>query len=330
MLNKKIFIGISACNEEKYLERCVSSIAKSTLNLNVATYICLNGCKDLTEDIARKCQREYKSLNIYIIYSKIGKINAQKRITQVISEEGPIFFIDADTIVHKKTIKIILRELDKHKELIVVGALPIARRYMGNNLWKKILDEILNVRSRHPKCEISRSPVEDYHIHAIVDPQNKNTNKKHELRSKIFFHGRLFCLRYKKYWKKPPTNKKIVGDDSFLPDYIINRYGKNRIRIRYDAIIYFEPFTSLIKHYNSYKRIYYDLKNLKIGFNKYKSIRKNSSLKLDYDYIMKRTVLIRIKFLLFILIRNIEQKLFLLSKEKNPHNIWTKSKNQSL
>jgi hypothetical protein len=164
--------------------------------------------------------------------------------------------------------------------------------------------------------------VSDYHSLAISDPQKINTNLEHESNAKIFFHGRLFCLRSKKYWSRAPSNSKVAGDDSYLPDYIICNYGKNKIRVRYDAIVYFEPYTSLTKHYKSYKRIYYDLLALKTEFPQFQEIRKKSVLCLDENYISTLDLKVRILFSVYKLVKIVEKFLFKLSNETNPKKLW--------
>jgi len=290
---RTFYICLPVYNEEMNLENCLISIDKSLKNIksfSVKTFICLNGCSDKSEKVALDCEQKYPFLNIEILKSNRGKLNAQKKIISKIPFNRKIFFIDSDTEVDKNSLSIILKEFDKHSELVAIGAFPIAKKYEGSNLWRYFLDKVLNIRSRHPMSEISRLNVEGYHKLAINDCQSKNTNKQHELKSKIFFHGRMFALRSKKYWSLPSKESNIVGDDSYLPDYIIYNYGKNRIRIRYDSMVYFKPFTSLIKHYKSYKRIYFDLRNLKSSIPKFEEIRAHSRLILDKNYIMSQNL----------------------------------------
>lgn len=325
---KEIYLCLPVHNEEKNLERCIISI-KNAIKLNfnyyVKTFICLNGCDDNSEEISFYCKQKYPTLNIKILKSKKGKLNAQEKVLSYIPLNKIVFFIDADTEIEKNSIKILLKEFEKHRKLLAVGAFPIAKKYPGFNLWKRLLDNILNVRSRNPMSEISKLNVEEYHILAKIETQKVNSSKEHELKSKIFFHGRMFALRSKKYWNKPSKNKRVVGDDSYLPDYIIYNYGKNRIRIRYDAIVYFNPFVSLKKHYKAYKRIYFDLKNIKENFPKFKDIREHSELTLDKKYIKNQNFLTRFYFSCFGLIRKFEKLLFKLSLERDPHKIWKKS-----
>lgn len=325
---KEIYFCLPVHNEEKNLENCIISIKnamKLTSNYSVKTFICLNDCKDKSKGVAFYCKQKHPSLNIKIIKSKKGKLNAQEKVLSYIPLNKIVFFIDADTEIDNKSVYIIIKELEKHKKLLAVGAFPIAKKYSGFNLWRRLLDNILNIRSRHPMSERSKLNVEEYHILAKIDPQKVNTSKEHELESKIFFHGRMFALRSKEYWNKPSKNKKVAGDDSYLPDYIIYNYGKNRIRIRYDAIVYFSPFISLKEHYRTYKRIYFDLKNLKENFPKFKGIREHSELILDKGYIKNQSGLTKFYFSCFELIRKFEKLSFRLSLERDPNKIWKKS-----
>ena len=219
---KQISVGIPIYNEENNIEKCIISLNSEIkkLNLKINIYLCLNGCNDNSEKIAEKIKIMFPNLNIKIIKSNKGKLNAQEKIINEIDNDFPIVFMDSDIELKNDSIKIVLNELKENKELIAVGAFPIAKKYKGLNPWKIFLDNILNIRSRFPMAEISKYNVSHYHKLAIKKPQFINTNPKHELKSKIFFHGRLFILRSKKYWNKP-EKLGIVGDDSYLPDYII-------------------------------------------------------------------------------------------------------------
>lgn len=134
----------------------------------------------------------------------------------------------------------------------------------------------------------------------------------------------MFILRSKKYWNKPSKHKHVFGDDAYLPDHITYTYGKNRIRMIYDAIVYFEPFTSLIAHYKNYKRIYFDLMNLKENFQEFREIREHSALILDFSYIKKQPCLVQFYFFCFRVIRAIELSLFEYANERDPGLLWKK------
>ncbi len=324
---ERINIAVAARNEEGSFEKLISSISKALKKGNLVSnlYICLNGNFDNSEDFLKKLKGIYecKFLKIKILSSSPGKLFAQDKIIRCLkSNKELIFFLDADIELDENSLLNIVNEFRRHPDLIVVGGFPVARRYDGLNMWKVFLDNILNIRSRHPKSEISVYDVSKYHSHAILDPQKINTDRDHELRSKIFFHGRIFCLKSKKYWRTS-NNKKIVGDDSFLPDYIIHKYGPNRIRIRYDSIVYYCPYISIIEHYRTYKRIYFDLYNLKKYYPQFREIRNYSKLKLDWKYIRSQGIIVSINFSIFSIFRFIEGFLFKLSLERNPRDLWT-------
>ena len=324
-MKNKLFFAIPVYNEENNLENCIKSLWKdsSSLKYNLKTFICLNGCTDNSEEIAFNLQERYLKLNIEILKSKRGKLNAQEKIIKNInSKEDYIIFLDSDIEIKKGCIKKLISELNKHKKIMIVGAFPIAKTYEGKNLWKKIISEILNIRSKHPSWEKSKYDVKEYHPYALFYPQHKNTNKIHEIQSKIFFHGRMFALRSKLIWEKPSKKSGVVGDDTFLSDNTLYKYGNSSIRNRYDAIVYYKPFTSLIYHYRVYKRVYYDLKNLEEYFPKFKKIRKYSKLEINKNYLSKQNKKTKFLFYIYSIIRKIEKFLFRYSLEKDPAKIW--------
>ena len=214
------YICIPTYNEEKNLYRCISALNNEVKQIGnpIKTIICLNGCTDNSKQVAKKCQKIFPKLNIEVISSKKGKINAQQKSIRLMKSGKIVFFTDSDTYIKKNTLKNILEELDKNKNLIAVGGFPIAIDYSGANPLKILFDGILNIRSRHPMAEISKRDVSAFHKFAIESPQYINTSPEHEMRSKIFFHGRLFALRSKKYWTKPDPRKGVVGDDYGLED----------------------------------------------------------------------------------------------------------------
>lgn len=322
MMNKLFFI-IPVHNEEKNLYKCIKSLDNSLHNIKYKfyTFLCLNDCSDNSHKIAKNCKKKYNSLNIQILNSKKGKFNAQEVAIKNIPNNFPVFFIDADIILNKNSIEILLDEFNNHPNLIAVSSFPVAKSYKGKNIWKFFLDKVLNIRSRYPPSEISLLDVKDHHPYAISNPQYKNTSPEHELKSKIFFHGRTFGLKSKKYWARPKNNQ-IVGDDSFIPDHIIFNYGKGRIRNRYDSIVYYNPLLSLREHFRVYKRIYFDLKNLRKKYPEFKSIRDHSQLILDKEYIQRQNIHTRILFRLYSLIRKIEIYVYKHSKCINPEEIW--------
>ncbi len=324
-MTRKLYFAIPVYNEENNLKRCINSLYMDTLSLdyNLKTFICLNGCTDDSKKIALDLQKKYSSLNIKILESKKGKLNAQEKIIKnIYSKKDYIIFLDADIEIKKGCIKKLILELDKHKKIMIVGAIPIAREYMGKNLWKKLISQILNIRSKHPYWEKSKYSVKEYHPYVLSDAQHKNTNPSHELQSKIFFHGRMFALRSILVWAKPSKKSGVVGDDTFLSDNTLYKYGKGSIRNRYDAMVYYKPFTSLLYHYRVYKRVYYDLKNLGNSYPKFRKIRKLSKLEIDKNYFNNQNKKVKLVFYLYDLIRKIEKFLFKYSFEKDPAKIW--------
>ncbi len=94
-MKNELFFAIPVYNEENNLRKCIESLLKdvSSLNYSLKTFICLNGCTDNSEKIALNLQKEYPKLNIIVLKSKKGKLNAQEKIVQKIdSEKDYVFF----------------------------------------------------------------------------------------------------------------------------------------------------------------------------------------------------------------------------------------------
>jgi len=319
----RIFVIIPVHNNEENLNECIKSLNKSIqgIKYKFKTFLIINNCIDKSSEIAIKCKDKYPHLKIEILNSSKGKLNSQESAIKKIDSENLILFIDADVVLKRDSVKILIKELKKHIRLVAIGSFPVAKSYKGKDIWKSFLDKVLNIRSRHPMSEVSLLNVEEYHPYAICDTQNKNTSLSHELKSKIFFHGRTFLLRSKKYWSRPKS-EGIVGDDSYIPDHIIFNYGKDRIRTRYDSIVYYDPFISLKEHFNTYKRVYFDLRNLKEKYPKFRDIRNHSQLVLDRTYIGKQKFTIRLFFFLYFLVRKIERFFYKFSINQDPDKIW--------
>jgi glycosyltransferase involved in cell wall biosynthesis len=322
---KKLYFLIPVYNEEENLESCIHSLYKASFGTakNLKCFLCLNGCIDGSKEIALRLQKKYSSLNIQILECEKGKLNAQQKMLEKIkSKKSYLFFLDADIGLEPSSVNKMIEELDKHKKIMIVGAHPIARKYSGGRIWKKFLSNILNVRSGYPMVQKSRFDVSKYHPYVVSGSFNGNISPEQELQSKIFFHGRMFAVRFKDLWSRPNKNSGVVGDDTFLSDLILYKYGPGSIRIRYDAIVYYKPFISLLYHYKVYKRVHYDLKNLERFYPKFSNIRRLSKLEIDKKFLKKQALKVQLFVYSFELIRKIENFIFEFSLVRDPSKIW--------
>lgn len=310
----KYYIAIPAYNEEQAIANCLGSIDRASRFAGLkfileTTFICLNGCTDNTEAVVKKFVQNLPELKIKILYSAKGMNRALNKIMNSLLDDSlPIIQIDADTIAEEKSFLVLLMELEKHSRLQIVGGYPQALNYQGKNLYKKFLGKVLDVRSRWPYSQIAVNDVLEFHKVVNTDPQ-PGTSPEFERKSRIYFHGRFYALRNKKIWDVPANR---IGDDTYLTLSVYKRFGPNCIRIRYDAICYYQPTTSLIQHWKIYKRIHYDVKML-VGLSTFQGLKKIKSLekvKLNWSYIYTLALKVQFYFLCYFVIKAIEEILF--------------------
>lgn len=326
-MKKQFYVAIPAYNEEGSIGYCLKTLrwavkVASTKKYSILkTYICVNGCTDDTEREIWKLSRTYPDLKIKILHSKKGMNKAMNRIVQCIpSKNAPIVKIDADAEMSRSSLTILLDELSRHPELKVAGGYPVAHRYTSNNLYKKLISRILDVRSAHPMSQISVHNVKDFHPLSYNDPQTTVTPEFEES-SRIFFHGRYYALRSKELWNVPWDR---IGDDTYLTLSLYKKFGKGAIRIRYDAMCYYQPSTSLIFHWKVYKRIFCDTYTLfdLPEFQGMDEIRKREDVKLNWNYICTLPFGVQSCFVVYLIIKHINSYLFRISP-KYDDRLWT-------
>lgn len=325
---KSYFIAIPAYNEEKTIRPCLEAIneaknwCKDKFRL-LKTIVCLNGCTDNTFSVVDQVKTELPSLNINILESqKRGMNYALNTIFANIDLIGcPVVKIDADAIVERDSLEIILREFQKHPELKVVGGHPIARKYKEKNIYKKLLSNILDIRSRFPESQVAVKNVAEFHELAKKDPQLVLTPGFEE-KSRIYFHGRFYALKDKTIWSVPGNR---IGDDTYLTLDVYKKYGKDSMRIRYDANCYYHPSTSLKRHWKVYKRIFLDTYSLfrLPEFSELGDVIGKEAVRLDWIYINKKPLKIRLYFVLYWIIKKLESLLFRLSSKQYNRELWS-------
>ena len=323
----KYYIATPAYNEAGTLDVYFSHILKAvkfarSFELE-GIYICANGCTDETETIIQDHIRQLPQLKIKLLRSSKGMNRALcKIIDSIPNNDVPIVKIDADVKVDKKAIKILLQELTNHKELQIVGGHPQAEDYVGNNPIRHLMTNILDVRSRHPMSQVAASDVSAFHQIALVDPQPYVT-PEFELRSRIYFHGRLYVLRNKNIWNVPANR---IGDDSYLTLSTYKRFGYGSIRLRYDSKCFYHPSRSIIGHWKVYKRIFCDLYTLfELPEFQGKILRETSNkkkVKLDWKYIRTLSLTDQLYFSLYSFIKHTFNYMYKLSP-KYSDKLWT-------
>ena len=315
-----IYCGIAAHNEAEGIVDCLSSLANQDIDLEMETIICLNGCTDDTERRVDEAKNRFPKLNIRKVHSKKGKSYAQNAIVRRIENKNiPLAFIDADVILDKKCIRTLYEELCNLNQLLVVGAWPVPHKPEGMSLWKRFLYDVLHVRAFYPESEISRHDVSRFKEYVMSNPQPV-VNPNFEVRSKTYFHGRIFMMRNAEIFEMPED--KNVADDTFLPNMIHTRFGPGTIRTRYDALVHYKPYLSLREHFKTYRRIFLDKLHLDRRFKEFKESRHYEETKLDWKFILSQELDISMKFLVYSVIRNVEEVCYRLLPKKQISDVW--------
>lgn len=327
-MSQKYYIAIPAYNEagnlSKFFPSLIRAVGEAKANYELEQiYICVNGCTDNTLEIIQQYKNKFPKLKIKILESEKGMNRALCRIMEAIpSIKYPIVKTDADVRLDKNAILILLTELTNHKKLLIAGGHPKAEDYKGKNILRYLATNILDIRSRHPESQIASFDVKDFHQVAIENPQY-SVSQEFELKSRIYFHGRLFALRNKSLWRVPENR---IGDDTYLTLDIYKRFGKGTIRIRYDANCFYKPSRSLIGHWKVYKRIFCDTYTLfqlpEFQDSRLQEIIKKEKVELDWNYIKTLSFETHLYFVCYSFIKNTFNILFRISP-KYTDSLWT-------
>lgn len=264
LTGSNITVGLPIFNEETNL-RVFFSYLKNSIealdsNLNIETIACLNGCTDKSELVAKEIESSSlgQRINLRVIYSEKGKINAIIKIMEYRKNDGPICFFDSDTIVCKET---------------------IARLY--NKLFE------------NPNCYLSYSNcipiyIESDNLSKFQRSQKSYYRYRENLPSKQYFHGRAYMLRDDQEIKNMAIeNKKIKissklihgirVDDIYLSRAIYLKYGKDSMQEVSESKIFFHPPQTENELKLGILRTIYEINHINQIFPKFKEIE----LKLD-------------------------------------------------
>lgn len=321
MAKPDVYCCIAAYNEEKYIGRCLDSLAAQDFPGRMCTLVCLNGCNDSTRQIVLKKRRQYARLHIHIIQSKKGLAFAQNALVQAVEHtDSRILFVDADVIVAPSTVRVLYEELDAIDTLIVAGSWPVPMEPQKASFWQWTLYYVLHARAHYPESEVSVRDVRAYKPYAYSRPQPAIT-PSFEARSKIYFHGRAFMLRSGEYFSLPEDPE--VVDDTYIANYVHTHYGPATIRTRYDARVLYDPYLSLAAHFRVYRRIFHDKRVLDARFPEFASVRALERTCLDWRFIASQGFNVLLRFLAYRSVNIFENIVFRLMPSRKVSDLWT-------
>lgn len=283
MLNYQV--AIVAYNEENTLPACLATLEAACYEASrryslLQTFICVNGCTDRTEEIARSEARQRPELRIRVVASEKGMLNGQSRIVDLIENDDPIIFVDADTILDRLAVSSLLDMLASDSRLKIVGGFPTPVA-PDPSLWSSLKIDLFNARGLHPFAEVAKSDCSEYHRYASDDYQNPEF-LEWEKSSKIYFHGRYYGVKSRSIFERPVAG---LGDDTFLTFHTYRAHGPGVIRMCYRAKCYYRPIDTWRDFWRTYTRIGLDKRTLASHYPGYADYLRKAQTRINWRYL---------------------------------------------
>lgn len=257
---KPLTIGIPVFNEEQtlpvFFEHFTQAVDEMPRSVDVEALFCVNGCTDKSLDVIEALCQTRPDLNLGIVLSDKGKINAQVSALQNRKNDGYIAFMDSDVLPSRNTLKALYNKLDTD-----------------------------------PQCYVAYAAVEPYY-----PPDSENSHFSdilatgYRYRSKQeprkFFHGRAFMLPDARYFEginadiperlnniKDPRQVAFLGlekgalvDDIYLSRVVAHEHGLKSICEVPEAIVQFQPPKTLKDYRKIQHRTLTEIERLNILF----------------------------------------------------------------
>lgn len=287
-----IIVGLPVRNEEKSLYNNLKSIRNAILTSNemdIRLIICINGCTDSSEVIAKKFKKNYPDIGCEIIKSNEGVVNAQRKIVKFYKADAYVFS-DSDSIIDKHSIKLLLQALRLDPNLFVAYAKT-----------KSLYDQ--------------KNKSFFYKIGILYDSQKLLTKR-------YYFHGRLFAtkewfmpadtdvLKRAKYNKKNSVLLKyykngilLAADDILMSSYFMHKYGLKSIKQIDDAVCYSWSVGSLKDWFNTYRRRNIEMEKMYRWFPEYNYLKPYLNRRTDWKKWLGAKIGDKILWTIFFLMR---------------------------
>jgi glycosyltransferase involved in cell wall biosynthesis len=259
--NKTLTIGIPVRNEEKilpyFLYSLIVAIKELSDSIETEIIICVNGSTDTSLAIVQKFKKHFNNHNIQILRSPQGKMQAQQHIIRSAKFNGPIAFLDADTILDKKCLKELWNTLNKNKELQV--AFAKVRPMCGNKFGLEWLQQVYYKRDDdvrtprryiHGRAYIIRSS----RFFIINDLQNRIARAKQK---------NMYRTQYLDLEKGPQV------DDIYLSRLLVHRFGISSIQEVQKAVVFFVSPRTIKDCYEEQKRFFIEIERNDLLFPEY-------------------------------------------------------------
>jgi glycosyltransferase involved in cell wall biosynthesis len=281
-------IGVPVRNESRTLERFIKSLKDSVdllpVHLAVETIICINGSTDGSEEIARRLVQKYSGsrLNISVVHSKEGKMEAQRTVLLSRHLHGMTAFFDADTIVRRHCLLHLWNAMEENLQLKVAYSSVKAL----NHGYETIVEWIESVHYAFP----------------------------HFLTPRKYFHGRGYFIRPTELFflddEKREQVKQLrhkwmrldagpIVDDIHLSRVLVQRYGPESIQEVYNAIVEFTAPRTITDFYHGQRRLLIELRRLDALFPEHAHLHKDFERKPDRKQLRQASFDVRFHHFLY-------------------------------
>jgi glycosyltransferase involved in cell wall biosynthesis len=139
----KISVAIPAHNEERYIARCLDSLAHQDCALEII--VCLNVCADKTEEIVREYARS-SPWPIQVVYEERKGVGWARQTASLAASGEIIASADADAIYPRDWAARIVRAFSEDPQLVVLYG-PV--RLQGFGTFWKFFHPVLNDTITH-------------------------------------------------------------------------------------------------------------------------------------------------------------------------------------
>ncbi len=236
----KYTFGIATTkNEKKLILKMLSSLQKDLISSKIRNFeiiICLNNYNFQTKEELLNFSKLNIKLNIKIITSKPGLIQAQKQIIKESkSSKDFIIFYDSDIQIKNGTSKRFINFMEKNPSVIV-----------GTGDQEAVKLESFS-----------------YNVYNIIglNPQLMTPRK--------YIIGKDFAIRKEKYFVPFP----MISDDTFLSHTTVFNYGKDSLKVVKGACVRYIGPKSFKDYYNKIRRLKLEREKMYKLHPEYKSLK---------------------------------------------------------
>lgn len=285
-------IGVPVRNETRTLERFIDSLRASVdllpAHRAVEIIICINSSTDDSEAIANRLVQKHTGsrLNLYIVRSKEGKMEAQRTILLSRRLHGMTAFFDADVIVHRHCLLNLWNAMNANLSLKVA----YSRVKVLNHGYETVVEWIESVHYAFPY---------------FLTPRRYFHGRGYFIRStELFFlsdeeREKANQLKAKKRYAWMRLDSGPLVDDIHLSRAVVQRYGFESIREVSDAIVEFTAPRTIRDFYHGQRRLLIELRRLDALFPEYTHLQKDFERKPERRHLRQASLDVRFHHFLY-------------------------------